>query len=267
MDTRLITLTNDGYKKITSNMMHSLKKFNLLSKLTVFCLDSKVKEYLQNIYPDSQYEIINNTGSESLIDFRRSGWNHIVFYKMRAIYDSLNKYERVLFIDGDIVFYRNPLANLENEIGDKDVLFQTDLIVSNDKYNYYFEQISKFKTAQELADYIMECGYLRTEVNTGFIYLKNTLKNIDFFDYKKIDIETFECDQIYVNKNLKELNFKLMPIFTYPTGLFIKSLYFTILKSMPPDLGICHNVIHFNYTIASLNKVQTIKAMNSWYVE
>ena len=117
MDKRLITLTNDGYKEITSNMMHSLKQFNLLSKLTVFCLDSKVKEYLQNLYPDSQYEIINNTGSENLIDFRRSGWNHIVFYKMRAIYDSLNKYERVLFIDGDIVFYRNPLDNLENEMG------------------------------------------------------------------------------------------------------------------------------------------------------
>ena len=63
MDKRLITLTNDGYKEITSNMMHSLKQFNLLSKLTVFCLDSKVQEYLQNLYPDSQYEIINNTGS------------------------------------------------------------------------------------------------------------------------------------------------------------------------------------------------------------
>ena len=267
MNTQIITLTNNGYRDITNNMLFSINKLGLIDKMTVFCLDENVKDFLSEKYPQCKFEIISNTGSEELIDFRRKGWNHIVFYKMKAIHKSLQKYERVLFTDGDIVFYSNPLNHLESIIGDKDILFQTDLIVSNEQYKNYFDAISKFKTAQELADYIMSCGYLRSEANTGFIYMKNTQKNIEFFDDSNIDIETFECDQIYVNKHLKDINFGLLPIFKYPTGLFIKSLYITIIKSLPPNLGDYHYVIHFNYTLASYNKISTIKMMQSWYVD
>ena len=267
MDTRIITLTNNGYRDITNNMLYSVKKLGLIDKMIVYCLDENVKNFLYEKYPECEFDVINNTGSEHLIDFRRKGWNHIVFYKMKAIHKTLQKYDRVLFTDGDIVFYSNPLENLESLIGDKDILLQTDLIVSNEQYNNYFNAISKFKTAQELADYISSCGYLRSEANTGFIYMKNTEKNIDFFDDSNINIETFECDQIYVNKHLRELNFGLLPIFKYPTGLFIKSLYLTIIKALPPDLGQFHYIIHFNYTLASYNKISTIKMMNSWYID
>jgi hypothetical protein len=266
MNTRLITLTNDGYKLIASNMMKSLSKLNLIGSLTVFCLDQKVLDYLKNLYPICKYILIENTGSENLIDFRRAGWNHIVFYKMKAIYNSLNEYDRVLFIDGDIVFYRNPLEELEQELGDKDILFQTDLIISNEYYNQYFKDIENLKNLQGLVDFMNGNKNIKSEVNTGFIYIKNTQNNIDFFDYKNIDINTFSCDQIYVNDNLNKLNYKMLNAIKYPTGLFIKSLYFTILKSMPADLGYLHNIIHFNYTIASLDKVATIKAMHSWDV-
>jgi len=267
MNSRLITLTNSGYKHITNNMLFSLQNIGIIDKITVFCLDESTHGFLSERYPECDFEVIANTGSEKLIDFRRDGWNHIVFYKMKAIYNSLLKYDRVLFTDGDIVFYKNPLENLENSLKDKDILLQTDLIVSNEKYNEYFNIISEFKTAQQLADYIPSCEYLKSEANTGFIYIKNTPQNIDFFNYNNIDINTFECDQIYVNKNLNKLNYALLPIFDYPTGLFIKSLYLTIIKCLPPDLGAYHFIIHYNYTLASYNKVSTIKMMNSWYVD
>ena len=267
MNSRLITLTNNGYKDITDNMLFSLRKIGIINKMTVFCLDENVHSFLSNKYPECEFEILDNTGSEDLIDFRREGWNHIVFYKMKAIYKSLLKYDRVLFTDGDIVFYKNPLEHLENQLKDKDILLQTDLIVSNEKYKEYFKTIGDFKTAQQLADFIPNCDYLRSEANTGFIYIKNTKQNIDFFNFNNIDIDTFECDQIYVNKNLTKLNYGLLPIFNYPTGLFIKSLYLTIVKALPPNLGDYHYVIHYNYTLASYNKVSTIKMMNSWYID
>ena len=71
--------------------------------------DENVKNFLYEKYPECEFDVINNTGSEHLIDFRREGWNHIVFYKMKAIHKTLQKYDRVLFTDGDIVFYSNPL--------------------------------------------------------------------------------------------------------------------------------------------------------------
>ena len=262
----LITICNFGYRTITSNMLASLKKINLLEKMTVYCLDNKTQDYLIGLYPQCNYETLVNTSSEELVDFRRKGWNHIVYYKMKAIYFSLKKNDRVLFIDGDIVLYNDPLKYLESELKDKDILFQTDIIISNELYHSYFETISKFKTADELVKYFNTCGYLKPEANTGFMYIKSCPKTISFFNYNNIDIETFGCDQIYINDRINNLNYGLLRVELFPTGLYIKSMYIKVLKSSD-DIEKKHFIIHFNYTLASYNKIDTIKKMNSCYID
>jgi len=134
--------------------------------MTVFCLDKYVKEYLIEKYPECEYIIIDNTSSENMIDFQENGWNHVVFYKMKAIYLSLQQYERVLFIDGDIVLYKNPLDHLEKmlELNKKDILFQTDLLPND--LNYVTNYIKKFNSAQQLLDFSNNLEFVRKEANT-----------------------------------------------------------------------------------------------------
>ena len=97
------------------------------------------------------------------------------------------------------------------------------------------------------------------------MYIKKTPETIDFFNYDKINIDTFVCDQVYINKNLHHLNYGLLPIYEYPTGFFIRCLNY-IVKGVPYDLSMYHFMIHFNYTVASLNKVDLIKELRSWYI-
>ena len=75
------------------------------------------------------------------------------------------------------------------------------------------------------------------------MYIKSCPKTISFFNYNNIDIETFGCDQIYINDRINNLNYGLLRVELFPTGLYVKSMYINVLKSSH-DIEKKHFIIH-----------------------
>ena len=52
------------------------------------------------------------------------------------------------------------------------------------------------------------------------LWLLNQTKKLDFFDLKKIDLNNFKCDQIYINQNINKLKYELLPLDLFPNGYY-----------------------------------------------
>ena len=55
------------------------------------------------------------------------------------------------------------------------------------------------------------------------LWLLNQMKKKDFFDLKKIDLNNFKCDQIYINQNINKLKYELLPLDLFPNGYYYYS--------------------------------------------
>ena len=72
---KLITLTNDGYKKLTHNCIESLKKIGLDNILKVYCIDNSAYEYIKEINGEKNtilMDLDDNEIESKFIKFRHS---------------------------------------------------------------------------------------------------------------------------------------------------------------------------------------------------
>ncbi len=249
---KLITLTNFGYIKYILNLLASLKNINLSHKLIVYCLDKQSVDFLKNKFDDIQVKYVENEFNVSdLTDFRTSGWNKIVFYKLKIIKENLDKGYDVIFTDGDIVFLKDPINYLKNEISDYDLLCQEDVL----------------PIKKELVENQNPLAYRdlseTDELNSGFMYIKNNEVMKNFFDYSKVDINTFKCDQIYLNDHKKKLKYKKLKLDLFPTGYY----YYTQIDYAKRDLDKVAFIIHFNFNFAKTTKIEYIKLHKKWFLQ
>jgi hypothetical protein len=249
---RLITLTNFGYIKYILNLLSSLKNINLSHKLIIYCLDKQSVNFLKNNFNDINVKYIDNEYNVTdLTDFRTNGWNKIVYYKLKIIKENLEKGYNVIFTDGDIVFLKNPIDYLKSQIKDYDMLCQEDVL----------------PIKKELVENQNPLAYRdlseTDELNSGFMYIKNNEKMKRFFDYTKIDINTFKCDQIYLNENKHNLKYKKLELDLFPTGYY----YYTQIDYAKRDIDKLAYIIHFNFNFAKTTKIEYIKLHKKWFLE
>ena len=169
---RFITLTNKGYTEFTLNLLLSFENANIQEQLTVYCID----DYSYNFFQKKGYfvEKVEHSFNESLNDiskWRSYQFNKIMFLKLSIIYQNLKKFQKVLFIDGDI-FIKKDFFKAINEYPDNyDILAQLDndansdgpiktlcaglmLINSNKCLNFSIQKISYFKKRRKIS-YLM----------------------------------------------------------------------------------------------------------------
>ena len=193
----LITLTNFGYKDLTLNLVKSLE--NLKLNILIYCADKLSFEY----FKDYNSKLIDSEINYSKLElFRIGNWGKFVSLKFKIIKEMLEENKTVIFIDGDIVFLKNPIHYLMGKINDNDILVQHDATCKNSK---------------------LDCEYNYGEICSGFMVIKPNQKTIDFFDLKKIDLNNFKCDQIYINQNINKLKYELLPLDLFPNGYYYYS--------------------------------------------
>jgi len=237
MKVSFITLTNNGYKNLTKNCLLSLKKLGI-NYLKVFCIDQESYDFLSkdfnNIY---KLDLDENEIESNLINFRTKNWSKIVYKKFNLIYKELQNYDYVLFTDGDIFFEKKDfLEYCLHNIGTNDIIIQDDRV--NDK--------SIIVDGKQLnVDYIQLC--------TGFMLIKNNEKMKYLFNPKNIpeDLD-IKCDQDYVNKNINNFKYKLLPMELFPNGSYFR------LNKTPNKF-----MVHFNWIIGSI-KIEKMKKYNYW---
>jgi hypothetical protein len=218
---KFITLTNKGYLEYTKNMIESLKKLNVPEPLKVYCLG-------QECYDDLDYDnkvLLNTDAPDDLQIFRQGDWNKVVVQKFNAIYQELIKGEDVLFSDGDIVWLDSRFQrDIQNRIDDNDILFQND--------------------HQDDRDDGQLCS--------GIMFIKSNEANKKTFNPENINMNNFQCDQIYLNEIKSYLSYDKLPLKKYPNGQ-----YFYSGKTTSPYC------IHFNYVIGN-DKKETMKKFKYW---
>ena len=228
---RLITLTNDGYIEYTQNLLNSSNNVGI-NNIEVFCVGKKSYRHF-NKQGLNAHLISNNffSGKLKFLEWRTKNFNKLMFEKLTLIYKSLIESQKVLYIDGDIVFLKNFLAELNNH-PIEDIVGQWD-----------YNPTTKASTL---------CA--------GFMVINNTQESKNLFNPKFVpktllDSKFHFDDQKYINKNLNSVNYEFLDIKKYPNGAYFYENY----KNLDPS------IIHFNYLIGDEKKIK-MKEMGYWYL-
>lgn len=215
-------MTNFGYKKLTINFIESLKKINLEKDLIVYTTCDKTLNHFKKYYPEINSVLLESNITNNKIIYGKKNWKEINFLKFKAILIHLEKGEDVLYSDGDIVFIRNPFEYLKQNLG------ENELLIQNDNKN------------------ILCCG---------FYYIKSNKNTIKFL--KPANLDNYEHDQDYFNKNKDKIKYKLLPLDLFPNGrYFAKNKYKLLQIKDLNNYSICSKInnkfpflIHFNWTL------------------
>tara|TARA_A100001035_G_scaffold52023_2_gene37963 strand:+ start:34395 stop:35108 length:714 start_codon:yes stop_codon:yes gene_type:complete len=234
---RFITLTNKGYTEFTLNLLLSFENANIQEQLTVYCID----DYSYNFFQKKGYfvEKVEHSFNESLNDiskWRSYQFNKIMFLKLSIIYQNLKKFQKVLFIDGDI-FIKKDFFKAINEYPDNyDILAQLDNDANSD---------SPIKT--------LCAGLMLINSNKTTLKLFNP-KKISYFKKRRKNF-LFD-DQKHINLNIHKLNVKFLDPKLFPNGSYFYKNYETINPLL----------IHFNW-IENDEKKELMNKFNCWLVK
>jgi hypothetical protein len=227
MDIKFITLTNEGYLDFTINCIRSLKKigdFNLTCySIGSSCCDRLKKENADCVAISDDEEI------SKFHLYRQENWEKLVCNKFLIIKENLLKHEYVCITDGDVVFENNFFMDYcKNNIGDKDLLIQNDLMEDSDS----------------------------SQLCSGFMFIKSNELTLNLFDFKncKPDCKGWG-DQIYINQIKKKLKYEKLPLNLYPNGQY----YYKNFDRIRPYM------IHFNWVIGHDKKSKMLHH-KKWYM-
>ena len=237
---KIITLTNNGYTDLTDNLMISMKKIGLEKMLKIYCIGKESYEYFKNKYCFNEVEQVdtNETYLNNWVEYKaqqnkdvegKKQWATITSYKIYAINNELRLGNDTIFIDGDIVFEKDPFKYMLDCL-DPD----TELLVQNDQQKG-----------------------MTPAMCTGFFWMKsneNTI-NITNFDTITKNIDSFQNDQQYMRRFAKKIKHKYLDLDLFPNGK-----YFRDIKPDNPY------IIHFNYDVSEF-KIKRMKQFNKWYLD
>lgn len=240
--TNMITLTNDGYIHYTQNLLVSMKRLGIETIITIYCLGGKSYNFFKSEYPRNkvisldcdesvkvytEYRAIQN---KDIIGKRK--WAKLTSYKFAAINKELRRGNDVIFVDGDIVFEKDPIPILKNLVKTNP---NTELFVQND--------------SPKETDRKCMC--------TGFFWLKSNPNSISITDFKTInkDLDEFQNDQQYLRKFSSRIRHDYLDLSVFPNGKHYRD-------SKPKN----PYIIHFNYDVG-IQKLQRMKNYKKWYLK
>ena len=102
---RVLTLTNKGYIKYTTNLLNSIKKNNIDMDVEVFAMDKYSFNYFKN-YGKKTY-LIEGIESKKFLKQNSKDFGAYMIQKLKIIHSALLENESVIYMDGDIVVKKN----------------------------------------------------------------------------------------------------------------------------------------------------------------
>ena len=230
---KAVTFTNKGYVEYTHNLLLSIKNNNTQTDLEIFTLDDVSNSYFKDIHDNVTSFKSNFVNSrEKIWKQNDSDFGKLMMAKFEIIHESLKKYEKVLYIDGDITIKRNFNEVLNEALKENDIIFQND------------KRPSK-------PNEIKLCA--------GFMLIKSNSKTTKFFDPKNVPFKKMlnykAHDQTYINKSKYKFKFKTLPLQLFPNGPY----FYENAQSINPFM------IHFNFLIGH-DKKEKMKTFGEWYL-
>jgi hypothetical protein len=238
--TFVFTLTNNGYKYFTLNLVNNMKKAKILWKLCIICADKESRRFfqIQGIATVLSTTFVEGTGP-NISPFGSRNFQRLNRLKLDLL-TSFSKMPEILngvYMDGDIAVYNDFLPDILERLK-----LGPALHIQCDESNR------------------QACSEVCANVCTGFLAwshgLSSSLFNVsEYTDLWKSKPE----DQVFVNARLKAENtvFKTLPRDLYPNGQFL-SLY-----TSDSELKAKCKILHYNYLVG-MDKQRRMKINGDW---
>ena len=228
-----MTVTNSGYRNMTLNCLKSYNMININLDLKIFCFDKDCYEYLK----DKTSRVIlyeDYFGHET--SYADKNWNEYTARKLDIMHSELQKYDFVLFTDGDIVF--------ENA--------------------YFLIDAYRRMLNNPSVELFIQHEYPRSGPCSGFYIIRKTPNTLNLFSKKTlIEKQAYsKNDQGYIGELMtqKLLSFQYLPDAQYPNGNYIKEIDKKERKDTDPYLR------HYNFIKGAEEKRRRMISHNRWYM-
>jgi len=121
---KCVTYTNSGHIDLCENMLKSFELVNNKNKFIVYCMDNVSYDYFNGLgYTVKKTD--HADCKEGNHDWGSKEFRTLIQNKFPIIKNELD--DKVLFVDNDIFFYKDPIPYLENILEHCDVVSQSDL--------------------------------------------------------------------------------------------------------------------------------------------
>lgn len=235
------TMTTNGYKYITYNLVESLKKAKVPWKLMILCVDKESHNFFQTMNVSSVYYKIplkhmigtqpSQFGSETFMEFNKIKLD--LMEKIRNEVPSNVKY--ITYIDGDIIVFKDFMPYIKEQFDacNSILLFQNDDL-------YKVENT-------------------RANGCTGFFSLRvYPLENSPFLVDNMSKWKEIREDQVWVNNKIVEykIPFSYLNRDLFPNGVYLKEDRW---KKVEPYL------IHYNHLVGN-TKISMMKKNKHWFL-
>ena len=228
------TVTNYGYRLYTLNMLKSLAAFELDRLVLILCLDQKSAKWFRK---KGYHVIASHETYEQFCAWNKKGYDQICYLKLVWIERILSLNKNILLIDGDIVFLKNPMEDIQRWEADSNI----DGWIQNDA----------------------QTDQMTNNLCTGYMYIRSSPRMIQSYDCtsavgkQKYETCAFDNnDQTYFNKYVKPYS-RIQPLLLdrYPNGKYFYE-HADRIRSIA-------TMVHFNWLEGHL-KMAKMKEYKMW---
>ena len=236
------TLTTNGYKYITLNLLRTIERAKVPWRLVVVCGDKESYRFFRN----EGFAALLYTEAKTSAEIGIARWGSPTFQRYNRmkldILHQFAKHEQVqkcIYLDGDIVVFKDFLSDIEGRLDtNPDTIF------------FQCDHKEKGSCKDKDPNGCQNCC-------TGFIAWSHGADNGIFDVNSQASWQEIHDDQVWVNKALREgkVKYDTVPRELYPNGAYISSI------NEFPDAYF----LHFNHRVGNA-KVAEIKRVGQWII-
>jgi hypothetical protein len=242
----VISFANFGYLDFVVNLIKNVQDVLKNHRFVLYCMDRELFDAVQS-YSSERIEIVLHERNVSK-DFGNYGtysFNEMMRVKIEVITEAVAKYGFVHFVDGDVVFCKEPTEDYYSAYADYDIVYQRDAPPPNEPYNEW------------------TCLGNAVFRNTGrTIHLLNTIR---LYQGRFPDMNDEEC-QREMFRDMKVTDIRMCPgvkLTEFPMEEF--TCGYCITHSLVDPAGIM--VFHANHVTGKAAKIDLLKRVGKWYLE
>ena len=242
----IISFANIGYLDFAQNLLRNVQDVVKHHLFVFYCMDKDLYEALQP-YKSDRIEIVLYDKEVVSTQFEHYG-NSAAFLqmmkiKLQILLEALDRYECVHFVDGDVVFCKEPTADYYEKYKEYDIIYQSDM---PPPHPTFFE---------------WTC--------TGNFVLRNTEAARAFLrliqDYQaKSSMNEQECQrQIFRDNSILDIRqYPLARLYEFPREEFLCGALIGSNQYDPARMM----VVHANHVIGNEAKRALLRKIGKWYM-
>lgn len=235
----IFTLTNNGYKFFTCNLLETMKRAGISWKLCIICADRESHRFfqIQGIPAIFSTTLLDGTGHNiSLFGSRNFQRLNRLKLDLLKKFTSFPEVRHGIYMDGDISVYNDFVPDILGRLEESSLCLQCD------------------EGSRE------PCSSPCVNACTGFIAWAHGISSTIFDAGAHLEVWRAQSeDQAFVNALLKIENipFKTLPRDLYPNGQFLR------LYSPGSELKKNAKLLHYNYTVG-MDKQRRMQQNGDW---